>query len=51
MVYEELIDILRNESNPNVLDYIDDATTAINELLARAKSVEAASDRMKARRK
>ena len=31
MDYKELIDILQDESNPNVLDYIDDAVTAIND--------------------
>ena len=41
MDYKELIDILQDESNPNVLDYIDDAVTAINDLLARARSEEA----------
>ena len=37
MDYKELIDILQDETNPNVLDYIDDAVTAINDLIARTK--------------
>lgn len=41
MDYKELIDILRDESNPNVLDYIDDAVTAINDLLSRTEAAEA----------
>jgi hypothetical protein len=45
MDYKKLIDILRDESNPNILDYIDDAVTAINDLLARAKSVEARAEK------
>lgn len=45
MDYKELIDILRDESNPNVLDYIDDAATAINDLLARAESAKARAEK------
>lgn len=45
MDYKELIDILRDETNPNVLDYIDDAVTAINDLLARAESAEARAEK------
>lgn len=45
MDYKELIDILQDESNPNVLDYIDDAVTAINDLLARAESEEARAEK------
>ena len=45
MDYKELIDILQDESNPNVLDYIDDAVTAINALLARAESAEARAEK------
>lgn len=45
MDYKELIDILQDESNPNVLDYIDDAVTAINDLLARAESAEARAEK------
>lgn len=45
MDYKELIDILQDESNPNVLDYIDDAATAINALLARAESAEARAEK------
>lgn len=45
MEYKELIDILQDESNPNVLDYIDDAVTAINDLLARAESAEARAEK------
>ena len=45
MDYKELIDILQNESNPNVLDYIDDAITAITDLLARAESEEARAEK------
>lgn len=45
MDHKELIDILQDESNPNVLDYIDDAVTAINDLLARAESAEARAEK------
>ena len=45
MDYKELIDILQDESNPNVLDCIDDAATAINALLARAESAEARAEK------
>lgn len=45
MDYKELIDILQDESNPNVLDYIDDAVTAINDLLARAESAESRAEK------
>lgn len=45
MDYKELIDILRDENNPNVLDYIDDAVTAINDLLARAESAEVRAEK------
>lgn len=45
MDYKELIDILQDESNPNVLDYIDDAVTAINDLLARTESAEARAEK------
>lgn len=45
MDYKELINILQDESNPNVLDYIDDAVTAINDLLARAESEEARAEK------
>ena len=45
MDYKELIDILQDESNPNVSDYIDDAVTAINDLLARAESAEARAEK------
>lgn len=45
MDYKELIDILKDESNPNVLDYIDDAATAINALLARAEAAEARAEK------
>lgn len=45
MDYKELIDILRDGNNPNVLDYIDDAVTAINDLLARAESAEARAEK------
>ena len=45
MDYKELIDILQDESNPNVLDCIDDAVTAINDLLARAESEEARAEK------
>lgn len=45
MDYKELIDILQDESNPNVLDYIDDAVTAINDLLVRAESAEARAEK------
>lgn len=45
MDYKELIDILRDENNPNVLDYIDDAVTAINDLLARAESAESRAEK------
>lgn len=45
MDYKELIDILRDETNPNVLDYIDDAVTAINDLLARAESAESRAEK------
>ena len=44
MDYKELIDILRDETNPNVLDYIDDAVTAINDLLDRVETAEAERD-------
>ena len=45
MDYKELIDILQDESNPNALDHIDDAVTAINDLLARAESEEARAEK------
>ena len=45
MDYKELIDILQDENNPNVLDYTDDAVTAINDLLARAESEEARAEK------
>lgn len=45
MDYKELIDILRDETNPNVLDYIDDVVTAINDLIARAESAEARAEK------
>lgn len=45
MDYKELIDILQDETNPNVLDYIDDAVTAINDLLARAESEKARAEK------
>lgn len=45
MDYKELIDILQDESNPNVLDYIDDAVTAINDLLARTESAESRAEK------
>lgn len=51
MDYKELIDILQDESNPNVLDYIDDAVTAINDLLARAESEEARAEKAEERDK
>ena len=43
--FVDLIDILQDEGNPNVLDYIDDAVTAINDLLARAESEEARAEK------
>lgn len=45
MDYKELINILRDENNPNVLDYIDDAAIAINDLLARAESAESRAEK------
>lgn len=45
MDYKELIDILRDESNPNVLDYIDDAVTAINDLLSRTEAAESRAEK------
>ncbi|MFQ9886134.1 hypothetical protein [Negativibacillus massiliensis] len=45
MDYKELIDILQDETNPNVLDYIDDAVTAINDLIARTKAAEARAEK------
>ena len=45
MGYKELIDILQDETNPNVLDYIDDAVTAITDLLARAESAESRAEK------
>lgn len=45
MDYKELIDVLRDENNPNVLDYIDDAVTAINDLLARTEAAEARAEK------
>lgn len=45
MDYKELIDILRDENNPSVLDYIDDAVTAINDLLARTEAAEARAEK------
>lgn len=45
MDYKELIDILQDETNPNVLDYIDDAVTAINDLIARTKAAEAREEK------
>ena len=45
MDYKELIDILQDETNPNVLDYIDDAVTAITDLLARAESAESRAEK------
>ena len=50
MDYKELIDILQDESNSNVLDYIDDAVTAINDLLARAESAESRSEKAERKR-
>ena len=50
MDYKELIDILQDEGNPNVLDYIDDAVTAINDLLARAESEEARAEKAERKR-
>lgn len=50
MDYKELIDILQDESNPNVLDYIDDAVTAINDLLARAESEESRAEKAERKR-
>lgn len=50
MDYKELIDILRDENNPNVLDYIDDAVTAINDLLARAESAEVRAEKAERKR-
>lgn len=47
---KELIDILQDESNPNVLDYIDDAVTAINDLLACAESEEARAEKAERKR-
>lgn len=47
MDYKELIDILQDETNPNVLDYIDDAVTAINDLLARVEAAENERDRLR----
>ena len=45
MDYKELLDILTDESNPNVLDYIEDAVTPITELLARARGAEARAEK------
>ena len=45
MDYKELIDILQDETNPNVLDYIDDAVTAINDLIARTKAAESRAEK------
>lgn len=45
MDYKKLIDILQDETNPNVLNYIDDAVTAINDLIARAESEEARAEK------
>ena len=45
MDYKKLVDIFRDESNPNVLDYIDDAATAINDLLTRAESAESRAEK------
>lgn len=50
MDYKELIDILRDENNPNALDYIDDAVTAINDLLARTEAAEARAEKAEGER-
>lgn len=50
MDYKELIDVLRDENNPNVLDYIDDAVTAINDLLARTEAAEARAEKAEGER-
>ena len=44
MDYKELLEQLTDEDNCNVLDYIDDAVTAITELLERAQKAEQERD-------
>lgn len=47
MGYKELIDILQDESNPNVLDYIEDVAIAIKELLAENQALRNAANGFK----
>lgn len=47
MDYKELLEQLTDEDNCNVLDYIDDAATAITELLERAEKAERERDAMR----